>query len=143
MTSVLTLNEQEHTDNLSDLVPVFVYGTLRVGHGNFSWASDAVVYALIDCTAEGRIYFVTQDRGYPVAKFDETGTILGDVLWFDPKHPDYESVVQMEVNAGYELRPISVKTPQDGSMECQTFHYVHRPRGQRIMDGDWAKAVGG
>lgn len=141
--SVLTINEQEHSDNLSDLIPVFVYGTLRVGHGNFTWAADAVVYVLPDCTAEGRIYFVHHGGGYPVAKFDEVGTILGDILWFDPKHPEYESVVSMEIGAGYELRQVSVTTPEGDTMDCQTFHYRHKPGGPRIEDGDWAKAVYG
>lgn len=139
----ITVSEMEHSDSTKDLVPVFVYGTLRLGHNNFSWAQDAVVYALTDCTAEGTIYFVSPGGGYPVAKFDEVGTIIGDVLWFDPKHPEYNAVVQMEINAGYELRSITITHPDGTKMQCLTFHYLRKPGGPRIEDGDWAKAVYG
>lgn len=127
-------------NDADDLVRVFVYGTLRVGHGNFQWCSDAVRYALIDARTDGRIYFVNGTRGYPVAKFDEEGTILGDVLWFDPDHPDFADVVRMEIGAGYTCQDIIVRHDEYPDIECMGFHYVRSPRGVWIQSGDWASA---
>lgn len=138
MSDTLTRNEEATPDQLGDLVPVFVYGTLRVGQGNFRWACEAVRSYIRDCTAEGRIYFVHDRWGYPVAKLDETGTILGDVLWMDNRHPTYDEVYRMEISAGYEIRTVPVQTP-DGELKCLAFHYIDKPRGVWIESGDWAR----
>lgn len=121
------------------LVPVFVYGTLRVGQYNFSWAQEAVVDTIQNCTAKGALYFVDGRFGYPVAKFDEEGEIKGDVLWFDPAHEEYQSVVRMELGAGYEVREIEVRTESE-TIEAIAFHYLRPTRGNPIPDGDWVKA---
>lgn len=118
-------------------VPVFVYGTLRVGEGNYSWCADAVVEVREDCTTQGRIY----DHGYPVAKFDEQGTIKGDVLWFDPTHRAYERVCRMEFGAGYGMVEIKAEDSETGEViPCWGFHYMHMPRGALIESGDWRES---
>lgn len=119
-----------------NLIPVFVYGTLRVGQGNFRWAQEAVRHVLLNCTTKGRIYFVHGRRGFPVAKLDEEGTILGDVLWFDPQHPDFDGVVSMELGAGYEMKDVTVTT-EDGELEACAFHYIWDDMGEWIRSGDW------
>lgn len=139
MSATLTRNEEATPDQMGDLIPVFVYGTLRVGHGNHSWAIEAVRHYVTDVTAEGAIYFVGPYGGYPVAKFDEPGTILGDILWMDAGHPTYREVVRMEIGAGYELRTVAVST-DEGEVKCQAFHYIRRPGGPQIPSGDWSTA---
>ena len=123
-----------------ELVPVFVYGTLRFGEGNYAWCQNAVRYVLRDCRANGRIYFVFRQRGFPVAKLDEDGEIVGDILWFDPTHPDYEAVVRMELNAGYEMVSITVRCEGGEHRDAFGFHYTGKPEGCLIPDGDWVAA---
>lgn len=126
------------------LIPVFVYGTLRIGQYNYRWARAAVRETVKNCRTNGKLYFSRGLSGsYPVAKFDEEGTILGDVLWCDPSHPDYGGMVRMELGAGYEVREIEVVTAKSETMEALGFHYLHRTRGDAIPNGDWVKAVSG
>jgi gamma-glutamylcyclotransferase (GGCT)/AIG2-like uncharacterized protein YtfP len=121
-------------------IPIFVYGTLRVGHSNYGWCSHAVKRYLTGATASGRIYFVRDDIGYPVAKFDEKGIIVGDILWFDPKIRETETVIDMERRAGYSMNPI--KAAHEGVYyECFGFHYQGDDFGKRIVSGDWACTV--
>lgn len=124
------------------LLPCFVYGTLRSGQGNYHWCQAAVRRETLNVRANGRLYFVSGHTGYPVAKLDENGIILGDVLWFDPVHPDFDAVVQMETGAGYECRDIEVLTEESERIDCMAFHYIWTPRGELIPDGDWIRAVG-
>jgi gamma-glutamylcyclotransferase (GGCT)/AIG2-like uncharacterized protein YtfP len=121
------------------LIPVFVYGTLRVGQYNFGVVRKAVRDIAENCIASGSIYFYGGRRGYPIAKFDEVGDILGDVLWCDPSHPGYDRMMRMELGAGYESREISVRKPDGDVIECIAFHYIGTPKGEWIQSGDWVK----
>lgn len=122
---------------MADLTPCFFYGTLRVGAYNARYDAKRIDR---NCIAQGRIYFVQDSHGYPVAKFDEEGEIVGDVVWLDPEGDDYFSICQMEKNAGYEIRNILV---QKGPVvtRVQAWHYIGKPRGKLIESGDWLKAV--
>lgn len=132
-----TKGPQEHSD---PLVPIFVYGTLRVGQGNYTWAKQCVRHEIIECVAQGRIYFVGPYGGFPVARFDQGGRIVGDVLYCDPAERTYDEMVQMELGAGYESREIEVVTPDGDTLECLAFHYLYEPRGSWIPSGDWVNA---
>lgn len=121
------------------LIPVFVYGTLRVGQYNFGVVRKAVRNIAENCKANGSIYFFGGRRGYPIAKFDEDGEILGDVLWCDPSHPGYDRMMQMELGAGYESREIEVRNPDGEVIECIAFQYLGTPKGEWIQSGDWVK----
>lgn len=124
------------------LVAVFVYGTLRVGMNNFMWAQACVRDTVEDCVAQGGLYFVRGGFGYPVAKFNEGGRIVGDVLYCDPDHEEFSAMVEMELRAGYQYREIEVVSPEGETLECVAFHYVRQPAGDKIPDGDWKKACG-
>lgn len=132
--------EESFTSPRSEpLVPIFVYGTLRVSHGNYEWCKGAVRQTQQGAVAIGTIWFAYEGRtAFPVAKFDRGDTrIVGDVLWFDPSHRAFDEVVSMEYGAGYVLTEIEVEH-EGQTMECHTFHYLHEPRGEQIKSGDWA-----
>lgn len=136
------MTKTESFKDSEDLVPVFVYGTLRYGEGNFHWCADAVKAVEKDCTASGAIYFAwTGKSTYPVARFDERGTILGDILWFDRYDPLYDRVVEMEQGAGYISVPVKVTAPDGAVYVCDAFHYCRTPQGEKITSGDWASEV--
>lgn len=122
------------------LIPVFVYGTLRIGEGNYEWAKEAVRHEVTNCTTPGRIYFCGSSLSYPVAKFEEEGTIKGDLLWFDPDHPVFGQVVDMEIHAGYVVQEIEVIDGDGDSHEALGFQYVRQPLGDLIPSGDWKRA---
>lgn len=117
-------------------IPVFVYGTLRPGDYNHDRFPGGVVQIINDCSASGRLYHAFKDhRGYPGAHFDEEGTIVGDILVYDDESRAFQSVVSMELGAGYEVRQIKVNTP-NGVIEAIGFHYL-QPHGDLIESGDW------
>lgn len=142
MTATMTRTDIPVEDD-DELVPVFVYGTLRYGEGNYSWCQDAVRYVLRNCATEGRIYWVYGTQGYPVAKLDEDGKIKGDILWFEKDHPDYRDVVRMELGAGYEIRNVRVECEGGEHRDCLAFHYIGKPNGRLISSGDWVAASSG
>lgn len=124
------------------MIKAFVYGTLRIGQYNYEWSSGDVVDEIANVTTTGDLYFVDPyGRGYPVAKLDGSGTIIGDVLVYPDDSDDWAKVYYMESHAGYELREIVVDTPA-GPLGAVAWHYVHRPVGPKIEDGDWCRAAG-
>lgn len=123
------------------LIPVFVYGTLRIGEGNYLWAREAVRHETPDVTTKGRIYFVRSRITFPVAKFERDGTIKGDLLWFDPEHPVFSEVVDMEVGAGYVVQEIEVEDTRGDTHEALGFQYLMEPQGDWIQNGDWKRSV--
>lgn len=113
---------------------VFVYGTLRPrGALHSSWARGTEIVAQ-GATAPGALYHVSPHKSYPVAKFDEEGTIIGDILDFDEE--DWEEVRGMEVGAGYEVREIEA-VADNVTYSCVAFQYRHDPRGPKITTGDY------
>lgn len=142
MSALVTNPHCQSSEFDEPLVPIFVYGTLRMGYDNYQWASNAVKFAVPDCITNGRIYFLDRTRGYPVAKFDEEGQIVGDVLFFDPTHTEYKVVVRMEEGAGYLMREIVAVDEFGTTYDCFGFHYRYVPRGDFIASGDWSAEVG-
>lgn len=120
------------------MIPVFVYGTLRPGdynHSRHGLDEDNVVRGV---TAPGALYHVSSSyKAYPCAKFDQCGTIIGDILFFEEGSRDLERIDRMEEGAGYEIREVIVTLPDGSQMKCQAYHYVRDPRGPRIESGDW------
>lgn len=120
--------------SMTDSVRAFMYGTLRTG--DYNHHSMNLAEPARPAVASGKIYhhglyFAT----YPVSKFDEEGTIIGEVM--DVPMERWLSIVCMEQGAGYELMSVEV-TYGDGSKEkVAAWHYIHEPRGNVIDTGDW------
>ena len=118
---------------------MFVYGTLRPGHVNYGMLEGAVKNSMRSGTATGRLYHVYGGDDewpiYPVARFDEEGTIVGDLLEVDPSNRHVQAVQRMELGAGYLVQSIEVTTA-DGPVQALAWHYPHET-GDRIVSGDW------
>jgi gamma-glutamylcyclotransferase (GGCT)/AIG2-like uncharacterized protein YtfP len=119
------------------LIACFVYGTLRPTAWN---DRGGFVRIVDDCTIEGKIYWVSGDGGYPVAKLDLSGRILGDVLWFPKESPVWKSIDRMERGAGYDLWDVVATDPEGEEIKCSAWHYMGTPRGKLIPSGDWLTA---
>jgi len=120
-------------------VAMFVYGTLRPGHGNYRWAARGVDESrtVRDVRIGGDLYFVHGSGGYPVAKLDGEGEIVGDVVFFYEDSPEYHDVYRMEDGAGYDLIQV-VPEDWDSDVPVYAWHYRGEPRGKQIRSGDWA-----
>jgi len=122
---------------------LFVYGTLRVGEGNYPLLRGAVERYEEDATIQGDLFFVSGPGSYPVADLDGKETITGDVLWVHPKHEGVQRADAMERGAGYEVREVKATLPGGETILVTAYHYLNRwdRRGEQIKDGDWRRAV--
>jgi gamma-glutamylcyclotransferase (GGCT)/AIG2-like uncharacterized protein YtfP len=119
---------------------VFVFGTLRPGdynHDRFGGIKEVIR----NVTVPGRLYHAIPNRGriYPGARFDEEGTIIGDILVYESGCNELEHVVRMEIGAGYSIFPVTATTEDGESILCIAFQY-ERPHGALIPSGDWFAA---
>lgn len=115
------------------LIPLFVFGTLRVGFGNHGMFGEACHSAYTGVEAPGRMYYAgysyageVRSAGYPCVRFDEPGTVIGDLLFVDEEHPNTSMVHRMELGAGYVMAEVPV-TLEDGRIIMATAY--HWPEG--------------
>ena len=126
------MNQETHSTDMT--VRVFVYGTLREGAYNNLRVGRSNEFRA--ATTTGRIYHVDpHGYAYPVAKFDEEGTIVGEVHEFDERRWNY--IVVMEEGAGYRAVPVIVTYDDGETEEVLGWQYIHSPRGPLIESGDW------
>lgn len=117
-------------------IPMVAYGTLRpnpeIGWNRDRGRGGECREPVLNVRISGRIY----DHGFPVAKLDEEGQIVGDVLFYENEIPEW--IVRMEEGAGYELRPVEVRDESGRIiMDAVAWHYCHQPRGKWIKSGDF------
>lgn len=120
-------------------LPMAVYGTLRFGQSNFSWAQEGVLFIVRNVVFPGRLYYVHGRQGFPVAKLDEPGLIHGDILFFDREHPETQAVWDMESGAGYSIKGIEAQDSEGNDWNALAWHYDWSPRGQLIESGNWVE----
>lgn len=128
---------------MEDRIPMFVYGTLRPhGRGSQSWGyTDEPINR--HATISGKMWFSYGDHGYPVVKVDQEGTIVGDIIYYDPTSAIYHHVCDVETGAGYKIVEAKA-TCLDGSEETvMVWHYKRDTRRLTpIPSGDWLAAEG-
>lgn len=110
----------------------FVYGSLRPGEYNY----DRVGGSSHDPqpgTISGRLY--DTGWGYPQAKLDEEGTIIGDVVYFG--NDNWKHIVSMEEGAGYEMHEVTVTFADGSTATHAAWHYKGIPHGNAVESGDW------
>ena len=124
---------------------LFVYGSLRPGHYNFQRLFAGGVIGVRPAQSTGRLYHymgsTRQMPMFPVACFDEPGTIAGDLIQLDSIDHQFEieQVRWMELGAGYEERQINVALENSHEVEAYAYHWPHGSahRGEWIPSGDW------
>lgn len=122
--------------------PLFVYGTLQPGFGNFDLIENDVIEIHEGATTNGRVYFVAPGGGYPVAKLvGEKGTIHGTLLICNAGGRGLAVAQDMEEGAGYVSYHVPVYLPDGKRKFAFAYHFVGTPRGDLIESGDWATEV--
>lgn len=134
-------------------IPLFVYGTLRVGEALYSYYNSGVVKERHEATSPGVLYFPFHYQ-FPGARFDEEGTIIGDILWYPLSAASLLEVITMELRAGYSLVKVNVtyerKTGRPHRKEIEALAFQHNYSDsscERVPGGDWksvaARAIHG
>lgn len=124
-------------DNTSHLIPVFVYGTLRVGGGLHGMIEEDVVYGPIQATVKGSLYSNTS-FSYPYYVEEGDTDVVGEVF-FVRRGIGFNQVAAMEIGAGYDMKVIAVNTGT-GFLNVVAFPLAPRWKsllGAPIRSGDW------
>lgn len=138
------------------LVPMFFYGTLRPNPGP-SWGMTGDEPVIKDAYIDGKLWFVSLDGSYPVAKLDRSGRVQGDIVFYEPSSPMYQRVCDVESGAGYEMREVDatyIEGDEDiddfieggrfPSMKVNAWHYLRSVEALRPVPGNnWLRAVNG
>lgn len=90
-----------------EIVPVFVYGTLRPGGALYRHWLEGVVVEHHHGTAPGYGLWCANTHSYPMLCPTPGATAQGDILWVK-RGPQLNRTVAMECNAGYTLTTIDV-----------------------------------
>lgn len=125
----------------SNLMPLFVYGTLRPGQKLSRLIEDATAFS-IPARAIGNLYHVpygTDEKPvYPVAFFGEEGWIYGDILFVDPDSEEFRYVHHMETSSGYRAEEVLVLADNGYPYQATAYEYT-LARGALIESGNWCE----
>lgn len=128
--------------NETTLIPVFVYGTLRPGAvGASGLLASATVAGPWLAHTTGRLCY-HECGAYPVADYDGTGIVRGDMMLVPEDSPAWRWIANMEVRAGYVPRVVEVCAQQTTGewrrANALTFHWPHGTDGLApVPAGDW------
>lgn len=128
-------------------VPMFFYGTLRVGDYNHRHFDQGVTKVKKEAQAKGVLYFPGH-VGYPGARFDEEGTMIGDLLWYPVDSMSLVGIFRMEIGAGYTAQVIDAtyarktERPRRKTIKAISFQYEESRYGYRSGRADWVPVPG-
>lgn len=128
------------------VVPMFTYGSLRPNANGASWLLDeASIAGPWPATAEGELYY-HECRAYPVMTCDGNGLVIGNMYLVDENSREWQWIVNMELDAGYQMRWHEVVARQsDGewaTTKAVVFDWPHGTDGlDRVPGDDWMDAT--
>lgn len=116
-------------------IPLFVYGTLRVGQPLHYWLAPCVLDVQTG-TVNGHDLMTLDGIPFPFMVHGGGG-VTGDLFWCEPGL-DLTRTIQMEVGAGYRFRMVDVYTDSDVLPIPAGVFVAPRERGMRRIEcGDW------
>lgn len=133
-------------------LPVFVYGTLLPGFGNYQWNLEGHTLMEETATMQGKMYDFM--GSYPVVDVSEPGTVKGVIMHIKPSVfqdvlanlDSLEGYTPGQKHNMYDRVVINATAVGGSVVECYTytmgamFKYDNRPMPV-IEDGDWAKFI--
>lgn len=128
----------------TELVDLFVYGTLRPTEYNYRVIADAVVETIDNVRVDGTLYHLAHATDahpvYPVADLVNPGPgIVGTLLTVDANSRSFLQTHRMETGAGYEAVEVMTVDSDGVSRVAIGYHYLRDYVGPQIMSGDWTK----
>lgn len=144
---------------LAQPYPVFVYGTLRPGQGNYRLMGEAVETYTSGIVKGVGIYGPTRGFPYAAEHQDENAITAGEVVWLSDDYAGVKARQNLDylegfssdypTNSHYErvLKTVNVKDGFGNGKEVKAWMYLARGYSKsalqekdRIIHGDWVKA---
>ncbi len=129
-------------------LPFFFYGTLMEGCGNDRMLPAETEFHRAYVVGYQLHYARPRFTGYPIARrvgtdFDQC-TLQGEVAWLDVTHPKVLAMTDMEIGAGYVVRPVTAQiyVPGDDFGKTTGALIFEYPEGRHnfgsfIPSGNW------
>lgn len=144
---------------LTQPYPVFVYGTLRPGQGNYVVMGDAPVASVRAVLSGHAIYGAHRGFPYAVEHEDPSAITVGDLVWLSDSDSGLQARDNMDGLEGFHsdapsrshyervLRQVSVTDAQGAVERVTAWTYMARGsarsqlrESERILEGDWVAA---
>lgn len=144
---------------LAQPYPVFVYGTLRPGQGNYRLMGDAVNTYTSGVVKGVGIYGPTRGFPYAAEHQDDNAITVGEVVWLSNDYTGVKARQNLDylegfssdypTNSHYErvLKTINIKDNLGNDKEVKAWMYLARGYSKsaleekdRIIHGDWVQA---
>lgn len=144
---------------LAQPYPVFVYGTLRPGQGNYRLMGDAVQTYTSGVAKGIGIYGPTRGFPYAAEHKDDNAITVGEVVWLSNDYTGVKARQNLDylegfssdypTNSHYErvLKTINIQDNNGNSKEVKAWMYLARgysrsalQENDRILHGDWVQA---
>lgn len=129
-----------------NVIPVFVYGTLRSEGANFPLVSGSLVKAPVPAVLRGGYRLHSAQHGqypYLVPCERQRGQIRGELLFLNPEGYAFRAIYGMEVGAGYRAQTVEAY-PQGAREPMKALVFVYEKSlglGKFIRSGDWFAAA--
>lgn len=123
---------------MSDTVKLFVYGTLRQG-GSLHRIVKSIVVKSSLATLHNFALYKHPSGFFPQITKDMNRKVLGDLLVVSTYTEQFIDMMVMELQAGYSLQEVDVRTEHGIVMPALTFVAVQQPKGFLIESGDWLR----
>lgn len=139
--------------------PVFVYGTLRPGQGNYRLMSDAAVGSTTAVLTGHAIYGAHRGFPYAAEHEDPAARTVGDIVWLEDSYSGQYARQSMDALEGFDsdspsrshyervLREVSFIDIDGSPQRVKAWTYMARGSARRqlreedrILDGDWVAA---
>ena len=137
------MTEHPTPQHEQQVIPCFVYGSLRTGLYNHVMAVDSMVGPALPAVVHGFELYANKSDTYPYLAQAGEGDVKGEVLLLVFGR-DFERIRAMEEGAGYDTRAIKadVEFPDGETKTIDVVAWVHddrlaNRRGTKVEDGDW------
>lgn len=129
-------------------IPVFVYGTLRKGFGNYSTFLEGETIKELPATLHGGKIYPVSYGGFPclVESKDKKDKVVGELMFLDKKKyfsimfnlDDLEGYDPYNERSSMYLRKLAEVETEEGTYLAWVYVWNGEVSGKPIKNGDWA-----
>lgn len=123
---------------MSDTVKLFVYGTLQP-KGHLHKIVEPIIEKSIGATLHNYALYKHPLGFYPEITKDPSRIVKGTLLIISTYNENFIDLMVMELEAGYALQIVNVRTEHGIVMPALCFVSAEKPKGFLIESGDWLR----